>query len=157
MRKSLAVSILLAAPLFGQDVDIGGFCKGALIGPRTVLTAAHCLRPLNERPVRVMRGERVAEYVPGTAIVQESCADIATIEVKGNLGLPEPIGPTNTRRRSFLWPKKRGRYRRGESGSPHRSSGVIVGVLSSYPAYEPRIGTFGSLRPCLEALTRSAR
>ena len=164
-RRALIAGCLLlalAGPLSALDVEVGTFCRGALIGPKTVVTAWHCIDDLpTDRPVLARRGGLVAALLPASARRAEGCDDVGTVEVYGELGAPERVGFVGSRKSykvsSALVFGLPIRMVRGMSGSPVRYGGMVIGLLLRVYVADPKTGVAAGLWPCRDALIRSVR
>lgn len=88
-----------------KGADKAGFCSGVVLGPRVVLTAAHCLRPAADMAVhyRDEAGKPVVVAVAATATHPLYRADAITARVVSiDLALVETEAPLDSR---FAAPK----------------------------------------------------
>lgn len=112
-RVSVDVARMPWRAVVRVQTETGGRCTGALIGPRAVLTAAHCLlgratgRPVQPRSVHVLSGydrggfdghARAVSFTAGPGFVDAPAsappgADWAVLTLDAPLGAPDRVLP----------------------------------------------------------------
>ena len=130
------------------NIELPGFpfCTGTLIGPRTVLTAAHCLKGKSESGLRIIPGRNGSsepfKSTKSQKFVPYPSADIALIHLKDPIG--DAVG---------FWTRTHSKSKSDPigtsilSGSLPLPAGTLKVNVSGYPGDMPAAKTYNCRNP----------